>query len=128
MNLICRIKAPFFYYGGKWKIAEHYPKPKFDKIIESFAGAAGYSSCYHSLDVTLYEINPKVFGVWDYLIKASADEIRKLPLDFESTDELSVCQEAKWLIGFWIAKATDQPLQEKISLVPSGTPAFEFVG
>lgn len=29
---------PFWsYYGGKWRIAERYPRPAFDRIIEPFA-------------------------------------------------------------------------------------------
>lgn len=31
------------YYGTKKKIAKYYPKPKYDKIIEPFCGAAQYS-------------------------------------------------------------------------------------
>lgn len=55
--------SPFFcYYGGKWRAALKYPKPAFAKVIEPFAGAAGYSLRYPHLDVTLYEIDPVVFG------------------------------------------------------------------
>jgi len=31
------------YYGSKSKVVKHYPKPKYDLIIEPFAGAAWYS-------------------------------------------------------------------------------------
>jgi len=31
---------PFWqYYGGKWRAAPHYPKPRHDTIVEPFAGA-----------------------------------------------------------------------------------------
>jgi len=33
----------FSYYGSKSKLAQHYPTPKYDTIVEPFAGAAGYS-------------------------------------------------------------------------------------
>ncbi len=100
---------PFFtFFGGKWRIAKHYPKPGAH-IVEPFAGSAGYSVRYHEAKVTLYEIDPKIFGVWDYLIKAGAEEIRRLPLAVENVDSLNVVQEAKWLIGFWLNKASVQP-------------------
>jgi site-specific DNA-adenine methylase len=31
------------YYGGKSKIVQYYPDPKYDTIIEPFAGSAQYS-------------------------------------------------------------------------------------
>jgi hypothetical protein len=101
---------PFFcFFGGKWRIAPHYPAPRFKNIIEPFAGAAGYSVRYASANVTLYEIDPKIFGVWDYLLKASTDDVLRLPVQVENVDTLKVCQEARWLIGFWLNKGTSQP-------------------
>ncbi len=101
---------PFFsYYGSKWRISLKYPAPKFSRIIEPFAGSAGYSLHYPSLSINLYEINPVVYGVWDYLIRASQKEILSLPLEFSHISEVNVCQEAKWLIGFWLNKASVAP-------------------
>ena len=35
---------PFWaYYGGKWRSAPRYPAPVHGRIIEPFAGAAGYA-------------------------------------------------------------------------------------
>lgn len=103
---------PFFtFFGGKYRIALHYPHPT-GKIIEPFAGSAGYSVRHAECDVTLYDVDPKLFGVWDYLIHTKASEILKLPLIVEHTDLLKVCQEAKWLIGFWLNKGTTQPCKQ----------------
>jgi hypothetical protein len=33
-----RLRPFFSFYGGKWRIARHYPTPKYDIIIEPFAG------------------------------------------------------------------------------------------
>jgi len=33
----------FSYYGSKSKIVDCYPAPRYDKIIEPFAGSARYS-------------------------------------------------------------------------------------
>jgi site-specific DNA-adenine methylase len=100
---------PFFsYYGGKYRIAPRYPDPQHGKIIEPFAGSAGYSLRYPWLKVTLYEINPKIAGIWRYLIGSSPADILSLPL-VEHVDEANVCQEAKWLMGMWMGKGRASP-------------------
>ncbi len=101
---------PFFsYFGGKYRIAPKYPRPRWKTLIEPFAGSAGYSVRYPNRDVRLYDINPTVFGTWDYLIKASRKEVLALPLVFDDLRDLSICQEAKWLIGWWVNQANAQP-------------------
>jgi hypothetical protein len=95
---------PFFsYFGGKWKLAKRYGRPRCEHVIEPFAGAAGYSVYWEPKKVTLIERNPKVYGVWDYLRRVSPAEVMRLPSNISHVDELPsrVCQEAKWLIGFW---------------------------
>jgi site-specific DNA-adenine methylase len=54
-----KLKPFFCYYGGKWRAAPHYPAPEHDRIIEPFAGAAGYSMRYPQKRVALYEKDPK---------------------------------------------------------------------
>lgn len=113
---------PFFcYYGGKARGAKRYPRPQYTHIIEPFAGAAGYALRYHSLRVTLYDINPKICGLWDYLIHVTPEEIRRLPILIENVDGLNIPQEAKWLIGFWCNKATASPNKKPSSWMKSGT-------
>lgn len=100
---------PFFpYYGSKWLLAPRYEAPRFDRIVEPFAGGAGYSLRYPSRDVVLCDLDPIICALWRYLIGASRKEILALPLMElgQSTDDLSVCQEAKWLIGFWLNPAS----------------------
>lgn len=106
---------PFFcYFGGKWRAAPHYPKPRFNHIVEPFAGAAGYSLRYCECQVTLYEVDPKIYGIWDYLIRSTSAEIMALPSAVSHVNEISGPQEARWLVGFWLNKATTAP-----SLTPS---------
>ena len=96
---------PFFcYYGGKWRIAPKYPPPVHDTIIEPFAGAAGYSVRHYQKKVKLYDLDEKICGVWEYLIKTPKEEILRLPLEITDLRQMDLCQEAKWLIGFWIGK------------------------
>lgn len=99
------------YYGSKYHLARHYPAPLQNVVIEPFCGSAGYSLHHYNKQVQLYDLNPKVVGVWDYVIKADPAEIRALPLlePDQSVDEMSVHQEAKWLIGWWVNMATSSP-------------------
>ena len=103
---------PFFtYYGGKYRAAPHYPKPQYGTIVEPFAGSAGYSLRYHEARVVLVERDPIIAGLWRYIVGASASDFATLP-DLragETVDDLSVCQEAAWLIGFWLNKGAASP-------------------
>lgn len=67
---------PFFRYpGSKHTIAQLYPKPKYDIIIEVGCGSAGYSCLYHENKVILNDINTGVTNLWSWLTKATADDI-----------------------------------------------------
>jgi len=95
---------PFFgYYGGKWKLAKRYGPPQRPHVIEPFAGGAGYSVYWEPKKVTLIELDPVVYGVWKFLQRVSPAEVMRLPANVLHIDELPsrVCQEARWLIGFW---------------------------
>lgn len=103
---------PFWcYFGGKWRAAPRYPKPTHNRIVEPFAGAAGYSLRYPDHDVVLLDVDPIVAGLWAYLIRAGPLEILALPdlAPGQSVDDLAVCQEARWLIGFWLNKGVSSP-------------------
>lgn len=105
---------PFWsYYGGKAGAAKLYPRPEYDTIIEPFAGAAGYSTCYYWKKIQLYDVSPIICGLWDYLIHASSNDIRQLPIEFDHVDDLSVCQEAKWLIGFYVNTGSSMPKKSR---------------
>lgn len=103
---------PFWrYYGGKWRNTPHYPAPLHDTIIEPFAGAAGYSTRYHRLNVILIDKSPIIAGIWRYLINVKPEEVLAIPDIPEggTVDDLPCCQEAKWLAGFWCNNATVNP-------------------
>ncbi len=72
----------FYYYGRKKQIVRHYPPPRYDVIIEPFAGAAAYSLYYNTLvaRVILIEKDEKVAAIWKWLIhEATAQDIAALP-------------------------------------------------
>lgn len=109
------MKPLFPFYGSKWRDAKRYPPPSNGRVVEPFAGSAGYSLFHAPADVLLIDRDPIIVGVWEYLIGASAREIRALPdLEVgESVDGLTVPQEARWLIGFWLNRGSAQPKKTK---------------
>ena len=106
---------PFFsFYGGKWRSAPRYPSPNYRRIVEPFAGAAGYSVRHADHDVILVEKDPRIAALWRYLIAATPEQIGRLPLiDMDqSVDDLDVCPEEASLIGFWLNKGTASPCKK----------------
>jgi hypothetical protein len=66
-------------------------------------------------------IDPKICVTWDYLISAKESEILSLPTyPFDSIDDLPICQEAKYLIGWWLNKGSAQPCKSPSSWMRSG--------
>lgn len=104
---------PFFsYFGSKYRLAKEYcPSPAYDTIVEPFAGSACFSIRHADRNVILYDKDPVVAGVWDYLIRVTPQEILSIP-DIPpggSTDDLHICQEAKWLVGFRLCASDSSP-------------------
>jgi site-specific DNA-adenine methylase len=104
---------PFFgFYGGKWRDAlKHYPPPAHDTIVEPFAGSAGYALRFCDRKVILCDLDPVLAGVWSYLIKVRPQEILRIPdlASDQTVDDLDICQEARWLIGFWLNRGVATP-------------------
>jgi hypothetical protein len=104
---------PFFgYYGGKWRdAANNYPAPEHGVIVEPFAGSAGYALRYADRKIVLCERDPIIAAVWRYLLRVSPQEIFAIPDVPEngSVDDLPIPQEARWLVGFWLNRATTSP-------------------
>lgn len=123
---------PFFgFYGGKWRdTPKHYPPPRHEIIVEPFAGSAGYALRYANRKVVLCDVDPVVTGVWDYLTTASSAEILGLP-DFgpdQTIDDLEVCQEARWLIGFWLNRGVAHPRRSPSRWMRDGIRPGSFWG
>ena len=120
---------PFFsFYGSKWRAAPRYPAPTHDVIVEPFAGSAGYSLRYPERQVRLYDVDPAIVGVWDYLIHAPEAEIRALPVEVVHVADLDIPQEARWLIGFWLNKGAATPRLSPSSWMRAGTHARSYWG
>lgn len=122
--------APFFYYyGAKNRVGRLYPRPEHDTIIEPFAGSASYSLHYPQRRVLLSDIDPVIAGVWEYLIRSTPDEIRRLPLEVPTTvDDLDIPQEARWLLGFWMNKGSATPKKSPSVWMRDGSRPNTFWG
>jgi len=99
----------FSFYGGKHGMAKRLGPPRFEHVIEPFAGSAGYCTFWAPTQVTLVERDPVIAGIWRYLIRVSPEEVRRLPAQVREIDEHNICQEAKWLIGFWLNSGLAAP-------------------
>jgi len=106
------ILDPFFpYYGSCHSMARLYPRPRYGRLIEPFAGSACYSLHHPDRDVVLVERDPVIAELWRWLLRVTPAEVLALP-DLEpgqSTDDLEVCSAAKSLIGFWLNAGTAAP-------------------
>lgn len=98
---------PFFsYYGSRWSMARHYPEPMSDRVIEPFAGSAGYSTYWAPECVTLVEKDPDIAALWRWLIRtASPEEVMALPESFERIEEVEELPRGpRLLVKFWVNK------------------------
>jgi len=76
-----KLNPLFKCFGSKWSGAKHYPQPKYNTIIEPFAGGAGYSLNYSDKNVVLAERNQNIYNLWNYLINCESKDILEIPLN-----------------------------------------------
>lgn len=71
----------FYYYGRKKMLAGRYPEPKYDTVIEPFAGSAAYSlhGSRWKKRVILYDRSDIVGAIWPYLLTVGKDRLESLP-------------------------------------------------
>lgn len=121
-----RLKAFFSYFGAKVSLAGKYPAPEYGTIIEPFAGSAGYSCSYWDRDIILWEKNPVLVGVWEYLIRATAGDIRSLPVSVDPSDIAGLSQPERDLIGFWWGRCIAEPAKKPGGWALSGLYPYSF--
>lgn len=116
------------YYGAKTNIVDHYPPPKFDKIIEPFAGSARYALKYFDRDVLLLDKYDVIVKIWKWLQQCSPKDILGLPRFLDPgtrIDSLSFdCEEAKLFYGFMMGKASERPRVKVTDRIAVDRPNF----
>lgn len=100
-----RLKPFIGYFGAKWRLAPRYPPPRFNTVVEPFAGSAGYSLLYPQRSIHLCDASQVIAGIWEYLVQASEEDILGLP----DVPDDTLSQAQKDLIGFWYGKASVAP-------------------
>jgi len=70
-----KITSPFSFYGGKSKISHLYSKPKYDIIIEPFAGSAAYAFRHWEHEVVINDLNSSVIEIWKFLLSPDAADL-----------------------------------------------------
>jgi hypothetical protein len=109
------LKGFFGYYGSKRRIVHRYPYPKFDIVIEPFAGSASYAVNYFYKKVILADKYKVIANIWDFLISnpSAATEIRRTKFDINHISELAPDTPPPVidLIGFHLNWATAHPVK-----------------
>jgi site-specific DNA-adenine methylase len=79
----------FYYFGRKARLAPRYPAPKFDMVIEPFAGSAAYSLYHKPKDALLIEKDVEVVELWNRLCGMTETELAQsnLPPDGSQTSD-----------------------------------------
>ena len=111
------------YYGSKSKIVNLYPAPKYDTIIEPFAGSARYSLKWFYKNIILIEKNQIIVDLWKWLQKCSPKDILSLP-NLKAGDRLSkfnLTREEKIFLGFCINDGSPSPKQQMTERSSMGT-------
>lgn len=90
----------------------YYPKPKFDLIIEPFAGAAWYSVLHRHNKVCLNEKYKVIYDIWNWLIKEATQDKILSHVDFfkgQNINDIDLHPSHKHLIGFCINRGSVNP-------------------
>jgi site-specific DNA-adenine methylase len=111
------MKTFFTYFGAKWRNCLYYPDPQFDKIIEPFCGAAGYSvRRANGRHVHLYDKSEAIITTWNYLINVSEKELRNLPnIEYGTSTEdekYNLTPEQRTFIGWHLNTGVVRPYKK----------------
>jgi len=107
----------FYYYGAKNRLVKHYPSPKYDLIIEPFAGSAAFSQVHgDNRRVILIEKDTRVVALWHRLLSMSVQEVLEYPqprLDTYTDDLLiMLCAASNAIMKIKRLKVTQRVVEE----------------
>ena len=75
------------YYGSKLRMAPHYGPPRRPEVCEPFAGSACYSTFWEPVVAHLFDRSPHICAFWDWVIKCSEEDVRRIPAPVRSNEE-----------------------------------------
>lgn len=102
------MKQFFKHFGSKARLAHRLPPPRFNTLIEPFAGSAAYTVLHAKPTdtVLLYDTNERVCMIWDFLIHATEKTILSLPVreihEGKDIRELGLSHEEFLFLQRWI--------------------------
>lgn len=112
------------YFGSKSKIVNYYPEPRYDLIMEPFAGSGRYALKWFERQVHLNDINPVIYNMWDYVINTSTIEmIENLPeLKYQDyiKDVEGLSQVERDLMGYFACRGVASPAKRVSSWAADG--------
>lgn len=78
-----KVNGPLFkWFGSKWQGSRYYPVPHGNKIIEPFAGGAGYSLRYNTAIVKIAETDSHIYELWKWLVEnAQTEDVTDIPVE-----------------------------------------------
>lgn len=117
------------YYGSKTNIVDLYPKPKYDTIIEPFAGSARYSLKYFEKEVVLIDRYHVITDIWKWLQQCSPKDILSLPR-FKNGENINNhnydCIEQRYLCGFLVGFGFADPRKTAVARFRNRPNAMNF--
>jgi hypothetical protein len=101
----------FSYYGSKSKIIKSYPIPKYDTIIEPFAGSSRYALRFYDKKCWINDSYKVIYDVWNWIIQASIMDLDKIPniKPGEDIRNYNLPIELEYLLGFAVNYSTPFP-------------------
>lgn len=93
----------FRYYGAKGRIARYYDPPRYDYIVEPFAGSARYALLYCDNGVWINDAYEVIANIWRWIQQATAQDIKSLPVLRQGerlSDVKGLSQPERDLLGF----------------------------
>lgn len=103
------------YYGSKYRDAKYYPNPVHRRVVELFAGGAGYSLFHWRSMVEISDVDPYLSDAWRFLMRSSRDptlvSCLKAPVD--AVDE--VPEDARNFVGYWMHAASSNSPKRFVS-------------
>ena len=90
----------------------YYQPPRYDQIIEVFAGSARYGLKYYDKQVWINDSYKVITDIWEWIINVEKKDIDKIPI-LNRGDDLRLITDIdpklKMLLGFIVSSGVEKP-------------------